>query len=102
MAIDLRRASPTYGKHVAVELSRDNWAQLYIPIGFAHGFCTLEPDTEVIYKVSNTYAPECDAGVRWSDPDLAISWPVTPENAITSEKDSHLPMLKDIVTTITD
>jgi dTDP-4-dehydrorhamnose 3,5-epimerase len=97
VAVDLRRSSPTYSKYVAVELSRENWAQLYIPAGFAHGFCTLEPDTEVIYKVSSAYAPESEAGILWSDPDLAVAWPVEPQNAVVSEKDSRLPLFKDIV-----
>jgi dTDP-4-dehydrorhamnose 3,5-epimerase len=96
VAVDLRRSSPTYGQHVATELSRDNWAQLYIPAGFAHGFCTLEPDTEVVYKVSRPYAPEAECGVLWSDPELAIEWPVKHENAVLSDKDSRLPLLKDI------
>jgi dTDP-4-dehydrorhamnose 3,5-epimerase len=97
VAVDLRRSSPTYGKYVAVELSRESWAQLYIPAGFAHGFCTLEPNTEVIYKVSSVYAPRSEAGILWSDPDLAIAWPIEPHNAVVSEKDSHLPLFKDIV-----
>ena len=82
VAVDLRRTSPTYGQHVASELSAENWAQLLVPVGFAHAFCTLEADTEVIYKVSGYYAPLADAGVLWSDPDLGIKWPVTMQNAI--------------------
>jgi dTDP-4-dehydrorhamnose 3,5-epimerase len=96
VAVDLRRSSATYGKHVAVELSRENWTQIYIPTGFAHGFCTLEPDTEVIYKVTSPYAPQADAGILWSDPDIAIAWPVSPENVTVSEKDAQLPLFKDI------
>jgi dTDP-4-dehydrorhamnose 3,5-epimerase len=96
VAVDLRRSSPTYGRYAATELSRDNWAQLYIPTGFAHGFCTLEPDTEVVYKVSRPYAPEAERGVLWCDPELAIQWPVNPEDAVLSDKDSRLPLLKDI------
>ncbi len=96
VAIDLRRSSPTYGRHVSAEISAENRAQIYIPIGFAHGFCTLEPDTEVVYKVSNYYAPEADGGVIWSDPDLAIDWPVMTQEVIVSEKDSRLPQLKFI------
>jgi dTDP-4-dehydrorhamnose 3,5-epimerase len=96
VAVDLRRSSATYGKHVAVELSRENWTQIYIPTGFAHGFCTLEPDTEVIYKVTSPYAPQADAGILWSDPDIAIAWPVSPENVTVSEKDAQLPLFKDV------
>ena len=91
VAVDLRRSSPTYGKHVVVELSRDNWAQLYVPIGFAHGFCTLEADTEVVYKTSNPYAPEAEGGIVWSDPSLAINWPVNPQDVTVSDKDALLP-----------
>ena len=96
VAIDLKRSSPTYGRHVSAELSAENCAQIYIPTGFAHGFCTLEPDTEVVYKVSNYYAPQGDTGVLWSDPDLAIDWPVTPQEVIVSEKDSRLPLFKSM------
>ena len=91
IAVDLRRSSPTYGKHVAVELSRQNWEQLYIPAGFAHGFCTLEPDTEVAYKTSSPYAPEYEAGILWSDPSLAIAWPVAAHDVTVSDKDARLP-----------
>jgi dTDP-4-dehydrorhamnose 3,5-epimerase len=91
VAVDLRRSSTTYGKHVAVELSRENWAQLYLPVGFAHGFCTLEADTEVVYKISSPYAPEAEAGILWSDPSLAIAWPVNPQDVTVSDKDALLP-----------
>jgi len=91
VAVDLRRSSPSYGKHVAIELSRRNWAQLYIPAGFAHGFCTLEPDTEVAYKTSAPYAPDAEGGILWSDPSLAIAWPVDPRDVTVSDKDARLP-----------
>lgn len=96
IALDLRTGSPTFGKHVAAELSADNWAQLFIPVGFAHAFCTLEPDTEFLYKVTDYYAPDCDGGVLWSDPTLGIEWPVTADKAILSDKDARLPLLKDV------
>lgn len=97
VAVDLRRTSPTYGKHIAIELSRDNWAQLYLPSGFAHGFCTLEPDTEVVYKTSSLYAPDVEGGILWSDPGLAIAWPLPPGGATVSDKDARLPSFADVV-----
>lgn len=96
IAVDIRRGSATYGRHVAVELSADNWRQLFVPIGFAHGFCTLEPDTEVLYKVSEVYAPKFDAGVIWNDPQIAINWSVRPEAVTLSEKDAMLGRLADL------
>jgi dTDP-4-dehydrorhamnose 3,5-epimerase len=97
VAVDLRKASPTFGRHVWAELSAENWAQLLVPIGFAHAFVTLEPDTEVIYKVSNIYAPQADAGIAWNDPDLAIPWPIAATDVTLSDKDAKLPQLKAIV-----
>lgn len=96
VAVDLRRGSPTYGRHVAVELSATAWNQLYIPAGFAHGFCTLEPDTEVFYKVDAYYSAEHDGGIRWDDPALGIDWPVSAEAALLSDKDRRLPLLQDL------
>ncbi len=96
VALDLRAASPTFGQHVAAELSADEGAQMLVPAGFAHGFCTLEPNTEVIYKVSAYYAPDADSGVLWSDPDLGIAWPVEAGQAVLSMKDANLPRLKDL------
>lgn len=96
VVVDLRRQSPTYGRHLAIELSAQNWLQLLIPVGFAHGLCTLEPDTEVLYKVSAPYAPACEGGVAWDDPALAIAWPVTPAQAVLSDRDRSWPRLADL------
>lgn len=97
VAVDIRRGSPTFGEWVGVELSADRGEQIFIPIGFAHGFLTLEPDSEVIYKCSAGYAPHHEGGVRWDDPDLAIEWPLprghTPE---LSPKDRDQPSLKQL------
>lgn len=97
VAVDLRRGSPTYGQHVSVVLSAEAWNQILVPIGFAHGFMTLEPDTEVIYKVSNYYAPDHDKGLLWNDPDLGIAWPIPEGEAILSDKDRKQPRFADIV-----
>lgn len=96
VAVDLRKASPTFGRWVSAELDAENGAQLFVPKGFAHGFCTLVPDTLVMYKVDAHYAPEADAGIFWADPDLAIGWPVGAERALLSPKDAGLPRLKDV------
>jgi dTDP-4-dehydrorhamnose 3,5-epimerase len=97
VAVDLRRGSPTYAGHVAAVISARAWNQILVPIGFAHGFCTLEPDTEIVYKVTQYYAPEHDRGVLWNDPDLAIEWPVADEMAVLSAKDRFQPRLRDVV-----
>jgi dTDP-4-dehydrorhamnose 3,5-epimerase len=96
VAVDIRKGSSTYGRHVAVELSANNWRQLLVPVGFAHGFCTLEPDTEVVYKVSAIYDPKHEGGIFCFDRDLAIPWPVDSENAIISDRDKQLPHFGDL------
>jgi dTDP-4-dehydrorhamnose 3,5-epimerase len=96
VAVDVRCGSPTYGNHVAIELSAETGDQLYVPVGFAHGYLTLDFDVVVMYKVSNYYAPSLDRGLRWNDPDIAIPWPYKAANIITSEKDRRLPLLKEL------
>ena len=97
VAVDIRRSSPTFGRHVMVELSEDNKRQFFIPRGFAHGFLVLSDEAIFTYKVDNPYAPQQDAGIRWNDPDLAIEWPIDPKEVLTSEKDLKQPLLKDAV-----
>jgi dTDP-4-dehydrorhamnose 3,5-epimerase len=96
VAVDIRRGSPTFGRHVSTVLSAENWSQLWVPVGFAHGFCTLELDTEVIYKTTDFYAQDCDRGVAFDDPDIAIAWPVPAAEAILSDKDRRQPRLRDL------
>lgn len=98
VAVDLRKGSATYGEHVSVVLSADAWNQLLVPIGFAHGFMTLEADTEVVYKVSDYYAPDHDHGLLWNDPALGIRWPIAEEEAILSDKDRVQPRLSELAT----
>jgi dTDP-4-dehydrorhamnose 3,5-epimerase len=93
VAVDVRRGSPTFGRHATAVLTADNWYQLWIPPGFAHGYCTLEDDTEVQYKTTDFYSPAHDRGIAWYDPALMITWPVTIETAIVSERDRTLPRL---------
>jgi dTDP-4-dehydrorhamnose 3,5-epimerase len=96
VCVDLRRSSPRFGQHVAVELAAETGDQLFVPAGFAHGFCTLEPDTTVLYKVDAVYSAEHEGGIDWADPALAIPWPVAKGAAILSDKDAALPPLRDV------
>src|SRR3981081_3510372 len=96
VAVDLRRSSPSFGRPVAIKVSSEGNEQLLVPAGFAHGFCTLEPDTVVFYKVDQVYSAAHDSGVNWADPQLGIEWPIAAAEAILSEKDRRLPMLDDL------
>jgi dTDP-4-dehydrorhamnose 3,5-epimerase len=96
VAVDIRKGSPTYRRHVGVRLDAVEGAQLWLPPGFLHGFCTLEEETEVSYKATSYYSPSHDAGVLWSDPEININWPVTPDAAVLSDKDRQHPFLRDL------
>ncbi|TQI75612.1 dTDP-4-dehydrorhamnose 3,5-epimerase [Bosea sp. AK1] len=97
VAVDIRASSPSFGKHVAVELSVENWRQLLVPIGFAHGFVTLEPDTEVLYKVTAPYAPANDHGLAFDDPALGIDWRLPLSGLTLSDKDRKHPRLAEML-----
>lgn len=96
VAVDLRKGSPTFGRSVAAELTEENGHQLWVPRGFAHGFCTRSPDTAVCYKVDGFYDRESEGGIRFDDPDLAIDWGIAPHEAVLSEKDRALPAFREI------
>ncbi|WP_320203886.1 dTDP-4-dehydrorhamnose 3,5-epimerase [Agrobacterium rosae] len=98
VAVDIRANSPTYGQYVSAELTADNAYQLWVPPGFAHGFCTLKPNTVISYKVTDYYAPDCDRGVLWNDPALDIDWPVAVGDAVLSEKDKKQPLFAELET----
>ncbi len=95
VAVDVRRGSPSFGKYVSLELSADFGRQFYIPVGFAHGYVSLEDDVLVMYKVSDYYAPAHDSGIRWNDPDIAFPWPFNNTDIIISDKDRRLPFLNE-------
>ena len=96
VAVDVRRGSPTFGKHVSAELSAETGRQLYIPAGFAHGVLTLENDVVLNYKVSGYYAAAHEGGIRWDDPDVGVAWPIDSGDIILSDKDRRLPLLKEV------
>ena len=96
VAVDARRGSSTYGQWAAAELTPENWSQLWVPPGFLHGFCTLRPDTEVLYKVTAGYDREAERGVIWNDPDLALPWPIAPGQVQLSDKDKLLPRFREL------
>jgi dTDP-4-dehydrorhamnose 3,5-epimerase len=96
IAVDIRRGSPWYGRHVDVELDAAGGEQVLVPHGFAHGFMTLQPDTEVLYKVDDYYSREHDAGILWKDENLSIAWPVAEDQVMISNKDGGLPLLRDL------
>lgn len=93
VAVDIRRGSPTYAQWIGIELSAENYRQLFIPRGFAHGFITLTDNVEVQYKADNLYAPDCDGNIRWDDPAIGVAWPFTP--VVLSEKDAIAPSLAE-------
>jgi dTDP-4-dehydrorhamnose 3,5-epimerase len=95
VAVDARPGSPTYGKHAGAVLSAENWQQLWVPAGLLHGYCTLEPDTEVIYKVTAPWDRDAERGIIWNDPELAVPWPIAPGEALLSDKDKLLPRVSE-------
>jgi dTDP-4-dehydrorhamnose 3,5-epimerase len=99
VAVDVRRGSPTFGQHTALTLTAESGDQLWIPAGFAHGYCTLTLDCEVTYKVTDYYAPECERGLLWNDPGLGIAWPVTGDKAIVHPRDAAWPALEALTDT---
>lgn len=96
VAVDVRQNSPTFGKYVSAELSAENWAQIWVPAGFLHAYCTLSAETEVIYKVTGAYDKAAERGVIWNDPDIGIRWPVEANAVKLSDKDKLLPRLRDL------
>ena len=97
VAVDIRRGSPTYGKWAGVELSRDSGLQIFIPAGFLHGFVTREPESELLYKCSDVYAPDCEGAIRFDDADIGIDWGIDPSAAILSDKDLNAISMREFV-----
>jgi len=95
VAVDIRHGSPTFGRSIGVTLTAAEPARLWVPVGFAHGYVTLEPDTEVVYKVTSGYAPQAEGGIRWDDPALGIDWPIPPAEMIVNDRDRNWPRLAD-------
>ncbi|MDF0599639.1 dTDP-4-dehydrorhamnose 3,5-epimerase [Psychromarinibacter sp. C21-152] len=98
VAVDIRRGAPTFGRWVGAELSFENGRQMLIPAGFLHGFVTLVPETEIVYKCSDHYAPDCEGAVRFDDPDIGIDWPLAGRAPVLSDKDAAAPLLRDLDT----
>lgn len=96
VVVDLRKDSPTFGKHISVELSADNKKQLFIPVGFAHGFVVLKDETKFLYKVDNYYCSESERGISFDDPQLGIDWKLKPSDLILSKKDASLPFFRQV------
>ena len=97
VTVDIRKGSPTFGHWDGYELTQENGHQLYVPVGFAHGFLTLKPESEIVYKCSDYYAPQAEGSIRWDDPSIGIKWPLS-ENIILNERDAIAPLLKDFET----
>ena len=97
VAVDIRKGSPTFGDWAGYELTEENGHQLYVPVGFAHGFLTLKPESEIVYKCTDYYAPQAEGSIRWDDPSIGIEWPLS-ENIILNERDAIAPLLKDFET----
>ncbi len=96
VAVDVRRGSPSFGRWVGVELSADNWRQMLVPAGFAHGFLTLTDTAEVLYKVTDDYAPEAEGGLAWDDPEIGVDWPMAKSDIITNDRDGRWPKLSEL------
>ncbi len=96
VAVDVRKGSPSFGEWVGVELSDENWRQMLVPAGFAHGFLALTEAAEVLYKVTDDYAPECEGGLAWDDPEIGIDWPLPAAEILTNARDGQWPKLSEL------